>query len=389
MNKKCFITTIALFAGVEFAAANTIAPREVELFPVEVTNLEIADEFSNLEPEQMDRYLIGAWDETDGPVFWDSILKYPEDAWIVDVKVPDDTSLYETLAGETLPVVVYVMYPTDEGNTREGFAFPHPRLGATFKHMVRKGETPLISDKEDQFPLVILCHGIYAHSIYDVRHAEFLASQGYIVAVISFGDGRIPPASMKRARSFVRPLEASAVLDAVLSDPVIGPRVNPEQIGISGHSFGGFTVYTAMGARKDGAINTVHDARFAAGVAASPWTGGYQGEVEYFPFTSDHSEMRYINKPVLTVYGNADKITQPKYILGACKQVTGPAYLVEMEGEEHIYTPGGWADLQQWELLFFDAYLKADPDALEKLQKTESIDGGAIDHQQFDYRTQP
>ena len=386
MKNNLILFSAAWISVLANLQAETLKPREGARYPVEVTNLEIADEFVNLEPEQMDRYLIGAWDETEGGIFWDQILKSQDDAWVVDVEVPEDASLYETLAGETLPIVVYVMYPTEEGNTREGYTFPHPRLGATFKHMLREGEAPLISQDQSQFPLVVLCHGIYAHSIYDTQHAEFLASQGYIVAVISFGDGRIPPASMKRGRSFVRPLEAQAALEAVLADPVLGPRVNTEQIGISGHSFGGFTVYTSLGARKDGEPNTVHDSRFAAGVAASPWTGGYQGEVEYFPFTSDQSEMRYIDKPVLTVYGNADDITKPKYILGASKELQGPAYLVEMEVEGHIYSPGGWADLQQWELLFFDAYLKGDTDALEKLQKAESFEGGAIDHQRFNYR---
>jgi len=376
---------IGIVASVQ---AVTLKPREGALYPVEVSNLEVGDAYATLEPEQMDRYLIGAWDEKEGSVFWDQILKNQEDAWIVDVKVPDDASLYETLAGQTLPIVVYVMYPTEQNNTREGYTFPHPRLGATFQHMLKAGEAPLIANDREQYPLVVLCHGIYAHSIYDVRHAEFLASQGYIVAVISFGDGRIPPASIKRARSFVRPLEASAALQAVLDDPVIGPRVNQYQIGISGHSFGGFTVYTSLGARMDGEPNTAHDARFSAGVAASPWTGGFQGEVEYFPFTSDQSEMRTIRKPVLTVYGNADDVTRPKYILGAAKQVQGPAYLVEMEGEGHLYSPGGWADLQQWELLFFDAYLKGESDALEKLQTTESFEGGTVDRQHFNYRNQ-
>jgi dienelactone hydrolase len=384
---RFFTVLLCMVAG--SLQAGIISPCKSGPFPVETTNLEVADAFATLEPEQMDRYLIGAWDEKDGSIFWDSILKNPEDAWIVEVEVPEDEALYETLAGETLPVVVYVMYPTEEDNPREGYTFPHPRLGASFEHMTRKEETPLLSKEQLQYPLVILCHGIYAHSLYDVKHAEFLASQGYIVASISFGDGRIPPSSMKRGRSFIRPLEASAVLEAVLNDPVIGPRVNLHQIGISGHSFGGFTVYTSMGARKDGEAGTVHDDRFAAGVAASPWTGGYQGEVEYFPFTSDHSEMRYIDKPMLTIYGSADEITQPKYVLGASKQVQGPAYLVELRGEGHIYSPEGWADVQQWELMFFDAYLKGDKVALETLKSAESVEGGCEDFQHFDYRKNP
>ncbi|MEQ9824052.1 MAG: hypothetical protein ABQ298_06680 [Puniceicoccaceae bacterium] len=387
--KTVFLWTLSPFLILCTLSAVTLEPRERGPFPVEATNLEIAASHASLEPEQMDRYLIGAWDESSGAVFWDQILQHPDDAWIVEVTVPEDASLYESLAGESLSVVVYLMYPTVQENPRESYAFPHARLGATFEHMQREGQSPLISEQQAQYPLVILCHGIFAHSVYDVRHAEFLASQGYIVASISFGDGRISAENSMRVRSFLRPLEARSVLQAILDDPEFGPRVNPDQIGISGHSFGGFTVYTMMGARNDGEGKTVHDDRIAAGVAASPWTGGIQGDGEYLPFGPEHVEMRHIQKPVLTLFGSLDPVTQPKYIVGASRNVQGPAHLIELSGEEHNYSPGGWADMQQWELLFFDAYLKGDPQALQTLEQAESIRGGSDDRQHFDYRSQP
>ena len=98
MKKALILIASALLGIYNSVSAEIIAPREAGTYPVEVTNIEIADEFLNLEPEKMDRYLIGAWDESEGGIFWDRILKHPEDAWVVDVKIPDDASLYETLA---------------------------------------------------------------------------------------------------------------------------------------------------------------------------------------------------------------------------------------------------------------------------------------------------
>jgi dienelactone hydrolase len=380
---KPLLTWGSIFLLPHWLLAEVLTPAGSGPFPVESTNVEIAAEFSALHPSEIDLLLIGSWEEKKGPRFWNQILKHPDDAWVVELNVPDDENLYQSAAGETLPLVIYIAYPTVLDNDREGYSFPRPGIGADFQHMLRPGDKPLFSDSKKQFPLVIASHGVNAHSLFDVMHAQFLASHGYMVAVISHGDGRLPVSGQDRGLAFLRPLQASRVLDAILGDPVFGPRVDPGKIGIRGHSFGGFTVYAAMGARLDSEPLSVVDERIKVGVAASPWTGGTYPNGEYYPFGAEFEELRRIHQPILTFYGTLDQVTEARFILPAVQNLPGTTYLIELVNQPHAYAHGGWGDVQQWELLFMNAYLKEDPQALEILQTASSFAGGVEDRRHF------
>ncbi len=355
-------------------------------YAVETTNVEILDEYSNLSDAQMSEYLSGSRSLSAGEKFWDSLLKYPESAWVIPVEVPDDSNLYESLAARMHPLVVYVCYPTTNDNPRQSYAFPSSTATEVFQHMLPPGENPLFVEDTKRFPLVVLAHGLNAHSIYDIAHAQFLASHGYIVAAVSFGDGRAYTSSSNRGRAFVRPLGIQKVLDSILKNPVFSTRIDERHIGISGHSLGGYTVLSSLGARQDSEPEAVHDCRITAAVALSPWTGGYYRSGSYYPFGIEHEEMKRIRKPLLTIYGSADSVTRASYILPAVSEVQGPAFLVELIGQPHVYDAGGWQDAQQWELLFFDAYLRGIETSLDQMRSSRSFLGGADDIQHFDYR---
>jgi hypothetical protein len=72
--------------------------------------------------------------------------------------------------------------------------------------------------------------------------------------------------------------------------------------------------------------------------------------------------------------------------LPAMRKLSGPTYVVELVDQPHIFDGPSWEDRNKWELLFLDAFLKADAAALEMLASGSSAKGGNEDRQLFDYQ---
>ena len=121
-------------------------------------------------------------------------------------------------------------------------------------------------------PLVVISHGSGGSLLGHADTAMALARRGYVAAAVhhagnAFDDnGNAGRAGMWRDR----PRQLSAVLDAVLADPEIGPQVDAGRIGALGFSAGGYTVLVAAGARAD--ID-----RIARHCAAHPDDAGFCG----------------------------------------------------------------------------------------------------------------
>ena len=81
-----------------------------------------------------------------------------------------------------------------------------------------------------------------------------------------------------------------------------------------------------------------------------------------------------------------DKLTLASFILPAMKRLSGPTYVIELVDQPHIFEQGSWEDRDNWELLFFSAYLKKNPESLEALKAARSMQGGNEDVQLFDYQ---
>ncbi len=74
------------------------------------------------------------------------------------------------------------------------------------------------------------------------------------------------------------------------------------------------------------------------------------------------------------------------FILPAIKKLSGTTYVVELVDQPHIFEQGSWEDRDNWELLFFSAYLKNDLESLAMLKTTRSMKGGNEDIQLFEYQ---
>jgi predicted dienelactone hydrolase len=104
------------------------------------------------------------------------------------------------------------------------------------------------------YPLVIFSHGAYGIRFQSVFFTVPLASHGYVVAAPDHNGNTLYDMILNAelnyddlvASAFDRPLDCTAVMDDMLQrnaeddDPLYG-AVNPDSIGISGHSFGGYT----------------------------------------------------------------------------------------------------------------------------------------------------
>ena len=356
-------------------------------YSVGSTNMEVASEYAGIGDEAIHEVLLGRAKAADGPRYVADILKHPESAWVIDIPVPDQPAVYGPVSGQNLPVVAYLTYPSGAKQQQNPYAFPyHDAQYGIFEDMLGAGEAPSFADPDQRYPLVILAHGASAHGIYDVRHAHSLASHGYIVAVIFYGDDRNDAGDLDHPVSFLRPLLTKAVLDSLLESEAFGDHIDVDNIGISGHSFGGFTALAIAGGPYLGNTATVHDKRIKAGVIAAPWVGGNYDGSDFFAFGPNNVDLNRVRAPMLCFFGTRDQDTLASFILPATKQLSGPTYVVELVDQPHIFEQGSWADRDNWELLFFSAYLKNNPASLATLKTARSMQGGNQDVQLFDYQ---
>ena len=108
--------------------------------------------------------------------------------------------------------------------------------------------------------LVLLSHGTGGGRFNHRDTAIRLAQAGYIVAAPehvgdSWRDGRHSGTSANWRR---RPRQLSAVLDRLLGDDELGPRIDPARIGAVGHSAGGYSVLALIDGRADMAVLARH-----------------------------------------------------------------------------------------------------------------------------------
>lgn len=350
--------------------------------------MEVAPEYVDIDDDAMHEILLGRAAESGQSLFLTDILKYPASAWITEVRVPDDHALYGPASGTTLPVVTFIAFPSSARHPEARYAFPyHKGRYGIFENMLGPGDRPDFAEPYKRYPLIILAHGAEAHGIFDVGHAQALASHGYIVAVITYGDDRTAKTGELNLHvSYLRPFLTKAVLDSLLDSEIFSPHIDAANIGITGHSFGGFTALAVAGGPFQGNDSTVSDGRIKAGVVAAPWVGGNYDGRDVFAFGVNNTGLHRVDIPIICLFGTNDEATPASFILPAMKQLSGPTYVVELVDQPHIFEQGSWEDRDNWELLFFSAYLKHDPESLETLKNAISMKGGNKDIQLFDYQ---
>jgi predicted dienelactone hydrolase len=137
------------------------------------------------------------------------------------------------------------------------------------------------------FPLVVFSHGFAGHRRQSTFLCTHLASHGYVVAAMDHvgntaldvfqqlfqlqtSGAPLDPAALLGEVTAYRPDDVRLVLDAVLDDGAGGlaGRVDAERIGMSGHSFGGWTTLAATA--REPRIRAALPLAPAGGSAAAP-----------------------------------------------------------------------------------------------------------------------
>jgi predicted dienelactone hydrolase len=145
---------------------------------------------------------------------------------------------------------VELWYPAEAGTGQDtvyriGDALAVPRAGP------RTGAELLA---QGRFPTIIYSHGSSGLGLAAFSYGEYLASWGFVVAAPDHtGNTTLDSTNPLALDYLVRPQDLSATLDSVLSSSLLAGRTSGDVAAI-GHSFGGYTVLSLLGARVDTAL---------------------------------------------------------------------------------------------------------------------------------------
>ncbi len=311
------------------------------------------------------------------------ILARPDSAMLLKIDVPANPAVFHAQAGTRIPLVLYVLYPTVRDNPRSDYKFPYAETGDNvFPHMQGPGEKPLFADARAKYPLIVYSGGYNTHGLWHLAHLKVLAANGYIVVDIFHGDNR---GASFDGNMELRPMELRAALDFVLGHPDFAGAIDRERIGASGASGGGHTILVAMGGfDPTGRHPSAGDPRIKAGVGVVPYMGGVLGvwpfTMDDWPFGQDYSGLKPVRRPFLALYGQKDKNVPPEGVEAGVRAMSGPTTAVMLDGETHSLSQGAEADVNTWEVLFFNAWLRNDDKARRQLALGTSVRGGGRDH---------
>jgi len=370
------IAALLALASAPRARADDIPPIEPGPYAVGSTNLEVTDHPAS----PLIDYLKG-YSSPRRQAYIADLLVHPGSALVTAVPVPADPTVYGHKAGTALPLVLYAVYPTSAENRRADYKFPYPETADNvFPHMQRAGEKPIFAADTARYPLIVFSHGYEGHGLWDLDHLKFLAAHGYIVASVFHGDGR----AGLESNLALRPLTLKAALDCVLKHPDLGPAIDPDRIGLSGGSFGGYTILAVMSGIYPGAAGSAPDPRIKAGFGLVPFMGATMGSwpltTQVWPFGRDYSGLKAVAIPFLAVYAEKDTSVRPASVRAGVGQISGPAAAVMLDGEQHLLSKQAWPDVRTWEILFFNAWLRDDATARKLLYGGTSVQGGVHDH---------
>jgi len=363
-------------------------------YPVACSN--VVQDFTRLRPgEDVQAYWEGVARDDGSPRYITDLLADPANTLAASVTAPDDSEVYGSFAGQTLPYVVIVCYPTASDNTRPDYALAN---GKSVPHMQQGSDAPWWPDPTTRFPVLVFSHGYLGSPTSNdyIDAIALMASFGYVVAAPFHGDGRFGnlqldsfddlPYLVLHLRDFLamqalRPLSLSATLDILFAAPQWRDHLDPVQVGGFGASFGGQSLLLMAGGglttSLGGSWETITtDRRLKAAVGYVPYFG-----YPFFPaFGRDQHGLDNVALPYLAIGGTADT-TAPIVEAGVgLLRLKSPRELVALVGVGHGFDVTSAPDIFTWTLTFLDAEVRGNTAARAKLQQMGSVAGGGDDH---------
>jgi predicted dienelactone hydrolase len=211
-------------------------------------------------------------------------------------------------------------------------AFPKMRQAA-----VRDAEAA-----DGVFPLVVFSHGFAGHRRQTTHFCTHLASHGYVVASVDHVGNTMPdimqmvsdaqkgegPDIMKYLVGAAgdRPLDASFTIDSILGGEM-KTVADPDRIGITGHSFGGWTTL----------VTTRNDQRIKAALPLAP--GG--GRSQLYPESNALAaglELDWEREvPVLYLAADFDSLLPLDGMKELFGRTPGPKDMVVLKNADHFH----------------------------------------------------
>jgi predicted dienelactone hydrolase len=220
------------------------------------------------------------------------------------------------------PLDYMLIYPADPDPAAKPFKiFLYSNL-----HLYK--DAPAVSDRLRR-PLVIFSHGAGGNGSGYAWFGEYLAARGYIVAMVYHYHANTYDSSALyvRNRLWQRPHDISIIITHLLHDKIWGPRIDPDEVGVAGHSQGGFTSLWIGGAQVNPTLFTqyqtawknnqmvpaylrdemrvdaeptrhLHDPRVKAAFAMAP------GDIQAFGMDADG--LRHMTIPAYIIVGAGD-----------------------------------------------------------------------------------
>jgi predicted dienelactone hydrolase len=355
----------------------------------------VEQDFSRVAPgEDVTGYWEGVPRASGAPRYATDLLADPANTLSITVSVPNDDNLYGSFAGQQVPFVVLVCYPTGAANLRPDYLLP---TGRVVPHMQTGADPPLFGNAASRYPMIAFSHGYGGSPISNdyITALSVFASYGYIVVAPFHGDPRFSDlkvddlsdvvAVLPRLRDFIalqtmRPLSMTAAIDLVLAHPQWRDHIDPTQIGGFGASLGGETMMLMAGAGLTTSIGLswtklAADQRLKAAVGYVP----YFGQLFLPAFGRDQHGLDAVTLPYLAISGTADTNAPIIETQQGLARLAGTRELVALEGVRHGFDVASTNDIFTWSLTFFDAEVRRNPAAREQLSTMASVAGGGDD----------
>ncbi len=238
-----------------------------------------------------------------------------------------------------------------------------------------------VEPAEGNYPLILFSHGFAGHRRQSTTLCTHWASHGYLVAAPDHVGNTTPDIlnadlgeeglSSEEERALVnqfaedRPRDVIFVLNSLFEEHW-GDRIDPDRIGMSGHSFGGWT--TLMVTAREGRIDAALPMAPAGG--ESPL---YEGE--------DHPLVEKLTLdwerevPVLYLAAEFDSLIPPAGVRGLFERTPAPKRMVTLRNADHFHFCDSVEEIHELfrSLVEMGAEIGLDTEPLEDMRPADEL----------------